>query len=143
MAWISSLESHIEIGVKNIDLKTLRTAVRDVDAIIVRSAIFISLYLARGRKLTIVSRHGVGCDNIDVDHLSARGIPVAIASGSMPSLLPSIRRFDAGNLTIVNQDTSVKRGCWADRNKFRALICMVQNCYFGFWSHRSKSRSAL
>ena len=70
-------EANIEIvRVKNIEPETLRIAVRDVDAILVRSAIFPADILQEARQLKIVSRHGVGCDNIDVDHLSARGIPV-------------------------------------------------------------------
>ena len=117
-------EPNIEIvRVKKIDPETLRTAVRDVEAIIVRSAIFSADILQEARKLKIVSRHGVGCDNIDVDHLSARGIPVAIASGSNAL---SVAEHTLGLMlatarNLVNQDTSVKRGCWADRNKFRAV----------------------
>ena len=129
-------EPNIEIvRVKNIDPETLRTAVRDVDAIIVRSAIFSADILQEARKLKIVSRHGVGCDNIDVDHLSARGIPVAIASGSNAL---SVAEHTLGLMlatarNLVNQDTSVKRGCWADRNKFRAVdLCGAKIVILGF-----------
>ena len=117
-------EANIEIvRVKNIDPETLRIAVRDVDAIIVRSAIFSADILQEARQLKIVSRHGVGCDNVDVDHLSARGIPVAIASGSNAL---SVAEHTLGLMlatarNLVNQDTLVKEGCWADRNKFRAV----------------------
>ena len=116
--------ANIEIvRVKNIEPETLRIAVRDVDAILVRSAIFPGDILQEARRLKIVSRHGVGCDNIDVDHLSARGIPVAIASGSNAL---SVAEHTLGLMLatardLVNQDTLVKNGCWTDRNKFRAV----------------------
>ena len=117
-------EASIEIvRVKNIDPETLRIAVRDVDAIIVRSAIFSADILQEAKQLKIVSRHGVGCDSIDVNHLSARGIPVAIASGSNAL---SVAEHTLGLMlatarNLVNQDILVKNGRWADRNKFRAV----------------------
>ena len=121
---ILTAEPNIEIiRVNDIDPETLRIAVRDVEAIIVRSAIFPADILGEARQLKIVSRHGVGCDNIDVEHLSARGIPVAIASGSNAL---SVAEHTLGLMlatarNLVNQDTSVKTGCWADRNKYRAV----------------------
>ena len=117
-------EANIEIvRVKNIEPETLRIAVRDVDAILVRSAIFPADILQEARQLKIVSRHGVGCDNIDVDHLSARGIPVAIASGSNALSVAehTLALMLATARDLVNQDTLVKKGCWTDRNKFRAV----------------------
>ena len=112
---ILTAEPNIKIiRVNDIDPETLRVAVRDVEAIIVRSAIFPADILGEARQLKIVSRHGVGCDNIDVEHLSARGIPVAIASGSNAL---SVAEHTLGLMlatarNLVNQDTSVKTGCW-------------------------------
>ena len=73
---------------------------------------FSQLISCKRPEAKIVSRHGVGCDNIDVDHLSARGIPVAIASGSNAL---SVAEHTLGLMlatarNLVNQDTSVKRG---------------------------------
>ncbi|MEZ5738153.1 MAG: hydroxyacid dehydrogenase [Burkholderiaceae bacterium] len=59
---------------------TLRAALADAHAVLVRSAVLDAQILAGAPLLEVVSRHGVGCDNIDVAHLSARGIPVAIAA---------------------------------------------------------------
>lgn len=52
----------------------------DADAVLVRTAVLDASMLERATKLQVVSRHGVGCDNVDVAHLSARGLPVAIAA---------------------------------------------------------------
>ena len=62
--------------------KNLRAAIAAADAIIVRVAGLSASTLASAKRLLVVSKHGVGCDNIAVDHLSERGIPVAIAAGA-------------------------------------------------------------
>jgi D-3-phosphoglycerate dehydrogenase len=56
--------------------------IRDASAVLVRTAQLTQKELAPASQLQVVSRHGVGCDNIDVAHLSARGIPVAIAAAA-------------------------------------------------------------
>lgn len=56
--------------------------IRGADAIIVRTTPLTGEMLAGAPNLRIVSRHGVGTDNIDVAHLTGRGIPVAIAADS-------------------------------------------------------------
>ena len=128
-------EPNIEIvRVENIDPETLRTAVRDVEQSLFGQQ-FSQLISCKRLKLKIVSRHGVGCDNLDVDYLSARGIPVAIASGSNAL---SVAEHTLGLMlatarNLVNQDTSVKRGSWTDRNKFRAVdLCGAKIVILGF-----------
>ncbi len=60
----------------------LTEAVSGVDAIIVRTAVLTRDILAEAPNLRIVSRHGVGYDNVDVAYLSSRGIPMALAVDS-------------------------------------------------------------
>lgn len=48
------------------------------DAIGVRTFELEPKLLAGAASLAFVSKHGIGCDNIPVDYLSGRGIPVAI-----------------------------------------------------------------
>jgi D-3-phosphoglycerate dehydrogenase len=57
-------------------------AVRGADAITVRTQTLSEETLALAPGLRIVSRHGVGFDNVDVASLSRRGIPMAIAADS-------------------------------------------------------------
>ena len=61
---------------------SIARGVTNADAIIVRTSPLPAETLALAPKLQIVSRHGVGTDNIDVAYLSARKIPVAIAIDS-------------------------------------------------------------
>jgi D-3-phosphoglycerate dehydrogenase len=65
-------------------------------------------------KLKVLSKHGVGYENIDLDAAKARGIPVAIAGGAiadsvadlaMGLLLALARQIPQGN-------ASVKAGAW-------------------------------
>ncbi|MEO0620735.1 MAG: hydroxyacid dehydrogenase [Pseudomonadota bacterium] len=58
----------------------LTEAVARAEAILVRVRQLSGAVLDGARALRIVSKHGVGCDNIDVAHCTGRGIPVAIAA---------------------------------------------------------------
>ncbi|MEO1601088.1 MAG: hydroxyacid dehydrogenase [Pseudomonadota bacterium] len=58
----------------------LTEAVARAEAILVRVRQLSGAMLDGARALRIVSKHGVGCDNIDVAHCTGRGIPVAIAA---------------------------------------------------------------
>ncbi len=110
------------VRVDDIEPDTLRNAVKDVDGIVVRSAILTTNILEAASRLQVVSRHGVGCDNVDVAHLSARGIPMAIAAGANAL---SVAEHTLGLMLtcardLVQQDALVKAGRWAERNSFRA-----------------------
>ena len=120
---VLNAHSDIEIvWIDDIEPSTLVNAVKDVDAIITRSAFLTSDILKRAEKLRVVSRHGVGCDNIDVAYLSARHIPVAIASGansrSVAEHTMGLMLAAARELPLLDQ--VVKTGKWADRNDYRA-----------------------
>ena len=62
--------------------ETLLAHMPGVHAIAARSAELTADILNHANELEVISRHGVGCDLIDVEYVSGRGIPVAIASGA-------------------------------------------------------------
>ena len=62
------------------DLSELGEQIRDADAVTIRTALLPAAVIERAERLKVVSRHGVGYDNIDVDALTARKIPLAIAA---------------------------------------------------------------
>lgn len=64
-----------------LDEATLAGLVCDVHAILVRSARISAAVIDSAPHLKVVSRHGVGFNSVDVDALTARGIPLAIAIG--------------------------------------------------------------
>lgn len=54
----------------------------DVDGIVIRTANLTSNILSKCENLKIVSRHGVGYDNVDSNYLTKNGIPLAITGTS-------------------------------------------------------------
>ena len=70
------------IQASNAEPGTLAQLIPGIHGIAVRTATMGSDLLGLSTELQVVSRHGVGCDNLDVAHLTARGIPVAIAAGA-------------------------------------------------------------
>jgi D-3-phosphoglycerate dehydrogenase len=50
----------------------------DAEALTIRDAPVSTRVLEVARRLKVISRHGVGFDNIPIDYCTARGIPVAI-----------------------------------------------------------------
>ncbi len=105
----------------DISPETLTAHMPGVHAIAVRSAEFTSDILKHANDLQVISRHGVGCDLIDIDYVSGRGIPVAIAAGAnsrsvaehtMSLLMAMARELPA-------QDAMAKSGNWHKRNDFR------------------------
>lgn len=64
------------------DQSRLAETLKTVHGVVLRSMVLSETDLRAAANLQVVSRHGVGCDNIAVDYLSTRGIPVAIAVNS-------------------------------------------------------------
>ena len=84
--------------------RDVRDAARTADAIIVRKLDLRADVLETATRLKVVSRHGVGCDNIDVAWLTARRLPVmvvgdanarSVAEHAMMLLLAAARRLPA------------------------------------------------
>jgi len=58
--------------------EAIAAAVADFDALIIRVAQMPAACVASANRLRVVSRHGVGYDNLPMAELTARGIPVAV-----------------------------------------------------------------
>jgi D-3-phosphoglycerate dehydrogenase len=84
-AGISLLNDHSDIEcevITDVSEENLCRTVRGAHGLLVRTATITPRVIASAPKLEVVSRHGVGYDNVDVDSLTARGIPLALAIGS-------------------------------------------------------------
>lgn len=88
--------------------------VKDVDAIILGSDILNKKVLDEAKSLKIISRYGVGIDNIDLDEAKRRGIKVtitkncnteAVADYAVGLMLSTIRH-------ICNVDRHLREGIW-------------------------------
>ena len=67
----------IKMG-KGISIDQLVEDVADCDAILIRTAPITREVIEAGKKLKVLARHGVGCDSIDMDAATERGIWVTI-----------------------------------------------------------------
>ena len=94
----------------------------DADALVIRTQPLTAEFIAAGRKLQVVSRHGVGYDAVDVAALDAREIPLVVvgdvnsagvAEHAMTLLL------SASHLAI-RSDRAVREGGWDWRLKVEA-----------------------
>ena len=89
------------------------------DAVLIRYGVLTEAHIENARRLKVVSRHGVGCDNLPVAALSARGVPVAIvgpvsavsvAEQTMAMLLSLAKK-------IALYDQAVRSGNWSIRDE--------------------------
>jgi D-3-phosphoglycerate dehydrogenase len=93
------------------------------DALLIRTALLPREALVRADRLKVVSRHGVGYDNVPVDALTAKGIPLAVVGAVHSSsvaehalflLLAVAKRALAG-------DRAVRSGDWGARSRLDGL----------------------
>lgn len=107
--------------VTDLSEENLLRRVASADAIAIRDAPISKTVLARANGLKVISRHGVGFDNIPVDYCSERGIPVAVvgpvnavavAEHTMFLLLSAAR-------VCIGLDAAVREGRFAVRGEVR------------------------
>jgi D-3-phosphoglycerate dehydrogenase len=99
-------------------VETLIPLMSGVHAVAVRTAKLPRVVLSASDNLEIVSRHGVGCDNLDMDYLNGQRVPVAIALNAnavsvaehtLMLMLAVVRR-------LREQDIAVRDGRFGERN---------------------------
>ncbi|MEM7256858.1 MAG: hydroxyacid dehydrogenase [Pseudomonadota bacterium] len=91
--------------------------IADAHGILVRTMTLSAEDLQLAPQLQVVSRHGVGCDNIDVAHCTARSIPVAIAtdSNTISVVEHVIMMMLALNKRAIQYDQITRQGRFAER----------------------------
>jgi D-3-phosphoglycerate dehydrogenase len=108
------------VSTSGLDPETLRAAIADVDAVIVRSRTRIDrAAIAAASRLRVIARAGVGVDNIDMEAATRRGIlvlttpessTVSTAEHTMAMLLASARDLPAAHAATA-------QGSW-ERERF-------------------------
>ncbi len=95
--------------------------ITDAHALLVRTGDLSEDDIKDADRLCVVSRHGVGCDNLPVAALSARGIPVTIvgpvnavsvAEQTLSMMLTLTKR-------VAEYDQAVRNGNWEIRNSLK------------------------
>ena len=124
-AGLSLLRARDDIKVifaNDADSDTLARILPGMHGIAVRTAKLPADLLALATELEVVSRHGVGCDNVDVAHLSARGIPVAITNGANSSSVAELTMAMALTLArrLPEVDKAVRENNFGARSRLLA-----------------------
>ncbi|HYU21044.1 MAG TPA: phosphoglycerate dehydrogenase [Chloroflexota bacterium] len=115
------LRPHTELLVQTgLEREQLREAVREADALLVRSETQVTrdvLYAAE--RLRVIARAGAGVDNIDVAAATERGVLVINAPGgnTIAAAEHTIAMLLAAARHIAPADAALKRGEWA-RSRF-------------------------
>ena len=108
------------------ELEALAEQIVDADGVTIRTSPLPAEILERAERLKVVSRHGVGYDNIDVETLSRRGIPLAIAADANATAVAEHTLFFM--LALAKQglryDRATREGGWAVRNSLDAVDLM-------------------
>ncbi len=94
------------------------------DALLIRYGVITAEQAAQMPKLRVVSRHGVGCDNLPTGELAARGVPVTIvgpvnaasvAEQVMAMVLALAKK-------VISSDAAVRAGNW----NYRSTVSLSQ-----------------
>ncbi len=105
------------------DRAELLACVRDVDAILVRSATRVDAdVLAAASKLRVVARAGVGLDNVDVAAATQAGVMVVNAptSNIVSAAELAVALLLAAARNIPQADAALRRGEWA-RSRYTGI----------------------
>jgi D-3-phosphoglycerate dehydrogenase / 2-oxoglutarate reductase len=104
-------------------LEALAEQIVDADGVTIRTSPLPGAVIERAERLKVVSRHGVGYDNIDLAALSRRAIPLAIAADANATAVAEHTLYFM--LALAKQglryDRATRAGQWAVRNSLHAV----------------------
>ena len=105
--------------VDNFEIQSLKESLKSVDGILLRTSKLDQDILQHCDKLKIISRHGVGYDNVDLDYLNKKKIALAITSTSnavsVSEHVMSFFIYLTKNLSL--SDSFVKQGNFERRSE--------------------------
>ena len=119
------LEARSDIALEIVDgaLEELTEKIADADGVTIRTSPLPGSVIERAARLKVVSRHGVGYDNIDLGALNRRGIPLAIAADANATAVAEHTLYFM--LALAKQglryDRATRDGRWAVRNSLDAV----------------------
>ncbi len=118
-------DNNFEIDTNHYDIEDLKKVISDFDVLIVRSATKVKKDLidtAKGSKLKLIIRAGVGLDNIDVEYATSNDIAVKntpnSSSNSVAELVLGHMFALARHLAIAN--VTMRDGQW-NKNKYSGI----------------------
>ena len=110
--------------VENTDNEFLKSKIKDCDGISIRTAKLTGEVIETSTKLKIISRHGVGYDNIDLNSSKKNNITIAITATANAVAVAEHVMFMLLNISKRKNmyDETVKSGNFSNRNKLPKTI---------------------
>tara|TARA_B100000131_G_scaffold297373_1_gene316075 strand:+ start:1824 stop:2789 length:966 start_codon:yes stop_codon:yes gene_type:complete len=110
--------------IENINDEILKKKIVDCDGLSIRTAKLSGELIDRGEKLKIISRHGVGYDNIDLNSSKKNNITIAITATANAVAVAEHVMFMLLNISKRKDmyDKTVRAGNFGDRNKLPKTI---------------------
>ena len=110
--------------VDNTDNEFLKSKIKDCDGISIRTAKLTGEVIEGSTKLKIISRHGVGYDNIDLESTKKNNITLAITATANAVAVAEHVMFMLLNISKKGNmyDETVKSGKFNDRNKLPKTV---------------------
>ena len=110
--------------VENTDNEFLKSKIKDCDGISIRTAKLSSEVIEGSTKLKIISRHGVGYDNIDLESTKKNNITLAITATANAVAVAEHVMFMMLHISKKGSmyDETVKSGKFSDRNKLPKTV---------------------
>ena len=105
--------------VENVDPEFLKSKIKDCDAASIRTAKLTGDVIEAANNLKIISRHGVGYDNIDLETSKKNNLTLAITATANAVAVAEHVMFMLLNISKRKNmyDDCVKNGNFTDRNK--------------------------
>ncbi|MEP7112207.1 MAG: hydroxyacid dehydrogenase [Ilumatobacteraceae bacterium] len=99
--------------------ENLLANIGDVEAITIRDAKLPASVVAAAERLVVISRHGVGYDNVPVDLCTQRGIPVTLvgAVNAVSVAEQTMMLILAAARAAIELDNAVRRGDFGARSR--------------------------
>ncbi len=126
-AGIELLENNSDYEVElieNVDEKDIKSKIVECDGLSIRTAKLSSELINASKKLKIISRHGVGYDNIDLKSSKEKNITLAITATANAVAVAEHVIFMLLNISKRKDmyDKSVREGNFTNRNKLPKTI---------------------
>ena len=110
--------------VENVDPEFLKSKIKDCDAASIRTAKLTGDVIEAANNLKIISRHGVGYDNIDLEASKKNNLTLAITAKANAVAVAEHVMFMMLNISKRKNmyDDTVKEGKFNDRNKLPKTV---------------------
>ena len=110
--------------VENVDPEFLKSKIKDCDGVSIRTAKLTGDVIEAANNLKIISRHGVGYDNIDLEASKKNNLTLAITATANAVAVAEHVMFMLLNISKRKNmyDDTVKSGKFSDRNKLPKTV---------------------